>query len=91
MERFEWAHASGGFRVVGPDELAELADDGNPDGDWGVAFMTGTNGCMLHGTTDQLRRLLLHAHNALPVPSRSGVGILPPNLDRAPRNRPLGT
>jgi hypothetical protein len=84
-ERFEWAHASDGFRVVGPFELAELAPDGNPDGDWGVAFVTGSNGCMLYGTPDELRRLLLRAHNALPHDAngdRFGDGSTPPTLPR---------
>lgn len=92
MERFEWAHAEGGFRVVGPFELAEIAPDGNPEGDWGLAFSTGSNGCMLYGSPAELRRLLLQAHNALPLDGvdRTADGSVPPNMSRGPRRRPAG-
>lgn len=36
MSRFEWAHATDGYRRVDPDELDELAPDGNERAEWGV-------------------------------------------------------
>jgi hypothetical protein len=53
--RYEWAGT--GFELLTPAEVAEEADDGNPDGDWGLAFSTGSNGCMIVGSADALREL----------------------------------
>lgn len=55
--RFEWAHASVGPDLVGPDELDELAPDGNEDRDYGLAFMTGSDGAMVYGSLDDLDAL----------------------------------
>ena len=56
--RFEWAHVTDLERwLVKPDDLAELADDGNEDKDWGLSFSTGSNGCMIFGTLDDFVRL----------------------------------
>jgi hypothetical protein len=64
--RFEWAHASCGPDLVTPEELAEYADDGNPDGDYGLAFMTGSDGCMIFGSPEDLRDLAHRILAALP-------------------------
>lgn len=57
MDRYEWAHASVGPQLVRPAVLRELADDGNPDGDWGLAWSTGSDGCMVFGSLDDLQSL----------------------------------
>lgn len=55
--RFEWAHASGGFSLIGPEELEELAPDGNEAREWGLEFSTGSNGCMIYGSLEDLHSL----------------------------------
>lgn len=55
--RFEWAHASMGPELVPPDELDELAPDGNDDGEWGLAWMTGSDGCMVYGSLEDLHAM----------------------------------
>lgn len=54
-QRFEWAHATSGFRLVGPDELAEYdADEGNPDREYGVWL---GDEVMVYGDLDALHSL----------------------------------
>jgi hypothetical protein len=55
--RYEWAHTSDGPRLVRPSELDELAPDGNEDWDWGLEFSTGSDGCMIYGSLDDLADL----------------------------------
>jgi hypothetical protein len=56
--RFEWAHVSDvSPDLVEPVDLAEVADDGNPNGDFGLSFSTGSNGCMIFGTLDGIDEL----------------------------------
>jgi hypothetical protein len=54
-QRFEWAHASAGFRVVGPDELDELAPDGNAKREYGVWL---GDEVMVYGSLADLSALL---------------------------------
>jgi hypothetical protein len=54
-DRYEWAGT--GFQLLTSAEVAELADDGNLDGEWGLAFSTGSNGCMIIGSAGELRAL----------------------------------
>lgn len=54
-QRFEWAHASAGFRLVEPDELADYDEEGNLSGDWGVWL---GDEVMLYGSLDALRELV---------------------------------
>jgi hypothetical protein len=56
-QRFEWAHASGGFELVVPDVLDDWAEDGNDAREWGLAFSTGSNGCMVYGSLEDLHGL----------------------------------
>lgn len=56
--RFEWAHASMGPDLVDPDELDELAPDGNEDREWGLAFMSGSDGAMVYGSLDDLSEMV---------------------------------
>lgn len=53
--RYEWAGT--GFELLTPAEIAEVSEDGNDAGDWGLAFCTGSNGCMIIGSADALREL----------------------------------
>ena len=53
-QRYEWAQPSEGPRLIEPNEVTELADDGNPDGYTGLAW----GGCMVYGTPDELRATL---------------------------------
>lgn len=56
--RFEWATAFTP-ELVTPSDLEDLADDGNDDGDWGLAWSTGSNGCMVYGSLEDLRAMAL--------------------------------
>jgi hypothetical protein len=55
--RFEWAHTSDGFSLIGPEELEELAPAGNEAQEWGLSFTTGSNGCMIYGSLEDLHSL----------------------------------
>lgn len=90
MDSTEWAHPSAGFEVLGPDGVAELADDGDNGG--GTFYAVRVGGCVLYGSSAELRQLLLQAHNALPA-ARGGHGD-PSMVDRlppAPSRRPAGS
>lgn len=63
--QYEWAHVSNGVRLVGPDELHELAPVGNDDRDWGLEFSTGSNGCMIYGPLQDLIKLAENIHQQI--------------------------
>jgi hypothetical protein len=54
-DRHEWAGT--GFQLLTPTAVVELADDGEDTGNWGLAFSTGSNGCMIIGSAGELRAL----------------------------------
>jgi hypothetical protein len=70
--QFEWAHATDGPGLLDPEELAEFADDGNVDGDWGLAFSTGSNGCMIFGSPMELEALARRILDVLPGEAPGG-------------------
>ena len=53
--QFESAHVSDdNTDLIIPELMAQWAGDGNPDRHHGLAFSTGSNGCMIYGSLDQL-------------------------------------
>lgn len=55
---YEWAHVSDAEQwLVDPETLSDIADDGNPNKDFGLAFSTGSNGCMIFGSLKELDEL----------------------------------
>lgn len=68
--RFEWAHASAGFRLVRPDELDELAPDGNKAREYGLWL---GDEVMVYGSLRDLHSLVVGIGLAIEVEAEAAA------------------